>query len=183
MNRFRSAIFLTLASAAALIGCGKSEALQGEQKVKNEAAHGATALAAKGFTDEEGRIVTPAETPNTSPLTSCTELEQRGPSKDVLIDDFLAAYPHDIFNPAKVEAFALTPAELDDVVANLACAAGLSGYGPDVAESALALFASKRYGNPAMAALRRHSDGDDVKARSARTFAGQMVDYLKEPTE
>ncbi len=152
---------LSMVAAIVSVGCSNGVAAPTPE---NTAAHQSAAV---------------AKTPKTLSLSSCRELQLKGISKEVLIDEFLTSYPQEIFDPRKVERFVLTAAELDDVVANLGCAAGLSGYGPDVPEAALALFESKRYGKAAMLALRRNAVGNSVKAKAAREFADQMAAYLR----
>ncbi len=116
-------------------------------------------------------------------MKNCAELREKGPSEEVMIDEFLPDFPKDLIDPAKVENFDLSPADLDKVTRNLACAAALSGFGPDVPESALALFESKRYGVDAMAGLKKQAKGSTAEAKAAAGFVEQMVAYLEGPSE
>lgn len=109
----------------------------------------------------------------------CARLARDGIAKEVLIDDFVPGYPATLIDPDQVEGQALAQADVAALVRGLACGAGTSGFGPDVADAAVALFASKRHGKGAMVALRQLGQtAKGVEGDAARRFAEQMESYL-----
>jgi hypothetical protein len=113
----------------------------------------------------------------------CDTLVTQGIAKSVDIGDFVPEYPSALIDPNKVESEVLTAGEIDDLVKGLSCGAGLSGFGPDVPETALALFASKAHGQKALSSLAKLRNEKTVVGMAAKDFFDQMGDYLKEPTE
>lgn len=95
---------------------------------------------------------------------------------DAMLAAFETEYPKALVDPAQVELQDVTPATLEHLVADLACLAGQIGGDPFVPEQAAALFASRRYGVAAFAAL-------DALARSgsgeAERFGVQMRAYTE----
>jgi hypothetical protein len=113
----------------------------------------------------------------------CRTLLTQGIAKSVDIGDFVPGYPNALIDSERVEKQILTADEIDDLVKGLACGAGLSGFGPDVPETALALFASKAHGQKALASFAKLRHEKTVMGMAAKDFYDQMGDYLKEPTE
>jgi hypothetical protein len=113
---------------------------------------------------------------------SCAELKAKALSEDALITDFDSQYPAELVGDDTVEKFDLNPEELEQLIRYTACIASLSS-GPDAPESALALFASKRYGSEAMKILKKHAQGSDDGAKAAQQFVEQMTSYLAGPSE
>lgn len=93
---------------------------------------------------------------------------------DAMLAAFEADYPKALVDPATVELQQLAPATLQRIVADLGCLAGQVGGDAFIPEQAVALFASRRHGAAAFAAL-------DVLARSgdaaAERFLVQMRGY------
>jgi hypothetical protein len=113
---------------------------------------------------------------------SCAELKAKALSEDALITDFDSQYPAELVGDDTVEKFDLNPLELEQLIRYTACIASLTP-GPDAPESALALFASKRYGSDAMKILKKQAQGSDESAKAAKQFVEQMTSYLAGPSE
>jgi hypothetical protein len=114
----------------------------------------------------------------------CKKLQSQGISNTVEIDEFIPGFPAALTDPARAEGETLTHSDMTDLVRGLACGAGLSGFGPDVPETALGLFESKRHGKAAMAALREMSaKASGVEGKAAKEFLDQMTSYLQPPQE
>ena len=114
-------------------------------------------------------------------LPDCAAFDAQAPDEDTAVDRFLALYPEELVSPAGAEATALSPAQLTEVVAFTACASARAGPGPDVPETALALFTSRRHGAAALAVLDWLAAGGGEDGRAARAFADQMRDFAREP--
>jgi hypothetical protein len=117
------------------------------------------------------------------PLPTCAELEASGLDASAQGDAFYERYPKELAGEDSVEQVALDEAAIGSVVGHLACAARLAGYDPVVVESGLALFASRRHGARALAALEGVATGSGAEAAGARRFAEQVRGYLAGPSE
>ncbi|OAN57143.1 hypothetical protein [Sphingomonas sp. TDK1] len=113
------------------------------------------------------------------PLPSCEDLQADGEVGSALVDAFYTRYPKALASSDSVEAVALDPAALDNVVRYLVCVAGATGYDPTIAENGLALFASKRHGSAARGSLAALARGQDPAAGAARRFQAQIAGYLQ----
>ncbi|KMO36380.1 hypothetical protein VQ02_15585 [Methylobacterium variabile] len=98
-----------------------------------------------------------------------------------LAEDFDRRYPRALAGEASVERLALDAGAIENAVGYLACVAGLTDLDVNVAEQGLALFASRRHGRAALAALDRIARGPGPEARGARAYAGQIRAYLRGP--
>lgn len=123
----------------------------------------------------------PATPPAGLPLPSCQDVQAQGLVGGALADAFYARYPKALAGEDSVEAVALDPAGLENVVHYLVCVAGATEYDPVVAENGLALFASKRHGAAARASLDALSRSADPAATAARRFRQQIAGYLEGP--
>lgn len=168
------------------IGGRPDTSATGETKIGGstvqEGACAASATNAKG-----GELMAVADGGATVAATAdaiCAKRERQGISSTVLVGEFSPEYPGALQDPVSVEQQALGADEMTDVVRTLACGAGLSGFGPDVPEAALALFASRRHGAAAMTALRQLSvGGDGIEAIAARNFLERIQSFLKAARE
>ncbi len=115
-------------------------------------------------------------------LPSCSELKAQNLSEDDLITHLENHYPAELVSVDTVEDVELSSHDLTQLTGYVACVASLTP-GPYAPESALALFASKRYGNSAMAALKKRSQGSTVEAKAAKQFVEQITAFLAGPTE
>lgn len=110
-------------------------------------------------------------------LPGCAAFEKS--SSDDGADLFEQHYPPELIDPGTVEDTTLYAADLDTVTGFAACAAAITDYEPFVADNALALFASKKHGAAAFAALQRAAVGSTFAAKAAREFSSQMREYVK----
>ncbi len=110
-------------------------------------------------------------------LPTCATLEQGSP--DTVATLFEQHYPAPLVSPDTVDDIELSVADLDSLTAFAACAAAKNDYEPFVADNASALFASKRHGAAAFAALRRAAAGSGFAADAAQEFGDQMRRYVK----
>jgi hypothetical protein len=115
------------------------------------------------------------------PLPSCAELRAAALFDSALVDAFEKRYPRALVGEASVERLALDPGQVGNAAAYLACVAGLTGLDVFVAEQGLALFASRRHGRAALAALDRIASGTGPEAAGARDYARQIRAYLRGP--
>jgi hypothetical protein len=115
-------------------------------------------------------------------LPSCTELRAKNLSEDDLITHLDNHYPSELVSDETVENVELSSDDIQQLTGYAACIALLTP-GPDAPESALALFASKRYGDTAMLTLKKQSQGTTDEAKAARQFIEQMTAYLAGPSE
>jgi hypothetical protein len=82
-----------------------------------------------------------------------------------------------------VEREKISPAEMADMTRTMACVASWNGTA-SIADSFAALFASRRHGKAAFAALAVHAKNKTATAsdrRAAQEFASQMRSYVKGP--
>ncbi|TRW17351.1 hypothetical protein [Glacieibacterium frigidum] len=93
---------------------------------------------------------------------------------DAMLAKFEAEYPKPLVSPALVEGQRIAPATLTRIVTDLSCLAAQIGGDPFVPEQAAALFASRRHGADAFAALDRLAVSDEQAAR----FRDQMKAYI-----
>jgi hypothetical protein len=168
-------VFLTVATFA-VAACNQQA--MSTQKAPTKALHA----------DKESKEMTEKPTQAETPYAIfskaiCDKLSKADIAKSVDIGDFVPGYPNALVDPETVENQILTAGEIDDLVKGLACGAGLSGFGPDVPETALSLFASKAHGQKALASLAKLRHEKTVMGMAAKDFYDQMGDYLKEPTE
>jgi hypothetical protein len=113
---------------------------------------------------------------------SCSELKAKDLSEGDLITHLDGHYPAELVSVETVENVELNSDDLTQLTGYVACVASLTP-GPDAPESALALFASKRYGNAAMAALKKQANGSSVEAKAANDFAERIAAFLRGPVE
>ncbi|SEP50712.1 hypothetical protein SAMN04487843_13929 [Methylobacterium sp. ap11] len=115
------------------------------------------------------------------PLPGCAEVRAAALVGSALVTAFETRYPPALVGEASVERLALDPGQVANAAAYLACVAGLTGLDVYVAEQGLALFASRRHGRTALAALDRIARGTGSEAGSARDHARQIRAYLRGP--
>ncbi|MEH3143808.1 MAG: hypothetical protein PGN34_00245 [Methylobacterium frigidaeris] len=115
------------------------------------------------------------------PLPTCDEVRASRLVGAALGDAFYRRYPRSLEGEGAVERVALDRGEVANVVGYLACVAGLTGYDPTVAEQGLALFASRRHGAAAFAALDGIARGGRPEAGFATAFRRQIRGYLAGP--
>ncbi|KMO36957.1 hypothetical protein [Methylobacterium aquaticum] len=115
------------------------------------------------------------------PLPGCAEVRASALLGSALVSAFERRYPPALVGEASVERLALDPGQVENAAAYLACVAGLTGLDVYVAEQGLSLFASRRHGRAALAALDRIARGTGPEAGSARDYARQIRAYLREP--
>ncbi|GJD64006.1 hypothetical protein [Methylobacterium frigidaeris] len=116
------------------------------------------------------------------PLPGCAEVRAAALFDAALVASFEKRYPPALVGEASVERLALDPGQVENAAAYLACVAGLTGFDVYVAEQGLALFASRRHGRAALAALDRIARGPGPEARGARDYARQIRAYLRGPS-
>ena len=100
---------------------------------------------------------------------------------DRLVNAFERSYPKALAGEASVERTPLGSDALARLVADLACVSSHPGADPFVPEQALALFASKRHGRAAFAALNalaRSEAASPALRSAARAFERQMRSYV-----
>lgn len=162
--------------AITTIGGRPEKSQDSETKIGHATVQENACVRAGADAQEENRMneAGPSPTLAASAETLCARLEREGIASSVLIDDFIPDYPAALKDPATVEQATLGADGMRDAVRMLTCGAGLSGFGPDVPEAALALFASRRHGGAAMTALRRLSvEGARTEAIAARNFSSR----------
>ncbi|MCF4129589.1 hypothetical protein [Methylobacterium sp. SyP6R] len=115
------------------------------------------------------------------PLPGCAEVRAAALFDSALVTAFETRYPRALVGEASVERLDLDPGQVENAAAYLACVAGLTGLDVFVAEQGLALFASRRHGRAALAALDRIARGTGPEARGARDYARQIRAYLRGP--
>lgn len=115
------------------------------------------------------------------PLPSCAEIRASALVDSALVDTFEKRYPRALVGEASVERLPLDAGQIDNAAGYLACVAGRTGLDAFVAEQGLALFASRRHGPAALAALDRIAQGGGPEARGARDYARQIRAYLRGP--
>ena len=99
-------------------------------------------------------------------------------SADAALAQFEREFPAALKDQKLIETLALNDSQLSGISAYLACLAQRSSYGPDVVETSLWLFSSKRHGKRASKLLDRLAAGKGEDAAAAREFASQIRDYL-----
>jgi len=132
-----------------------------------------------------GAIVKPAAAPTPASAAvpggyvppTCAAVRAE-PSPEGALTTFHNNFPAALEDQKLVERVTLDDRALRAISAYLACLAQRTNYEPDVAETALWLYASKRHGSRARAQLRALTmvPGDDGAA--AKEFARQIEDYL-----
>lgn len=103
------------------------------------------------------------------------------PSADAALGDFESTFPAALKDERLVETVALDDQDVRRVSAYLACLSARTAFAPDVVETSLNLFASKRNGARAREALATLAQGRGEDADAAREFAAQVTDYLAGP--
>ena len=106
---------------------------------------------------------------------TCAEV--RGQSLEEALAGFEQNFPPALRDQRLVETEVLEATQLSALTGYLACLAAQTGYAPDVAESSLWLFESKRHGAAARADLAAQGRGHGVDAAAAREFSAQITDY------
>jgi hypothetical protein len=114
-------------------------------------------------------------------LPGCERLRASGEGADALLDRHARDFPAVLVGEAEVETVELAPADLDAVAAYLSCLSGLTDGDPSVVESGLSLFASRRHGRAALAALDALARTPGLDGAAAKAFAEQVRGYLKGP--
>lgn len=113
----------------------------------------------------------------TGPLPDCAALLAERGDPEALLGQLERTYPAAYADPSRVDA-AVAADSVPLLARSLACLGGLTGYDAFVADQAVALFASRRHGAAAFAALDRMAAGGGPQAAYAREFAAQMRDYI-----
>jgi hypothetical protein len=112
----------------------------------------------------------------------CEKYDASTKINDDLADEFYAAFPKELIEANGAEKAALSPEEIDELARELTCAAALTAV-PDVPESALALFQSKKYGGKLMQAVTQLSNSKTPYAKAAKDFKERMQSYMDGPGE
>ena len=99
-------------------------------------------------------------------------------SIDAALGQFDREFPMALKDEKLVEARQLDDTQLRPIVGYLACLAARTDFGPDVAETSLWLFSSKRNGTRARSALTLLAKQSGPDAKAAVEFAKQIDGYL-----
>ncbi len=112
----------------------------------------------------------------------CDKYDASPKVNDDLADEFYAAFPKELIEAKGAENADLTQDEIDLLAKELTCAAALTAV-PDVPESALALFQSKKHGTGLMQAVTKLAASKSPYAKAARDFKDRMQSYIDGPGE
>ena len=115
------------------------------------------------------------------PVADCATLLASPADPQSLLDAFERDYPSAYADPARVDG--AVPADtVPELARSLACLAGVTSFEGFLSDQASALFASRRHGPAAFAALAAAGKGSGREADYARRFAEQMRAVIRPPT-
>ena len=133
----------------------------------------------KGYDKNTMATVLPSK--KRSKYADCNSLSLK--NADEVSDLFEKQYPTALVDVNIVDEQSLTSDDMAAIVRFAACAAAQTDFEPFVADNASALFASKKHGNAAFAALEKISRNPGFEGKAAKEFAAQMRAYAEERTE
>jgi hypothetical protein len=115
---------------------------------------------------------------------TCASLRASGYSADAHLADFEKNFPAEIIAEESVSKLDLSAEDMRSIGSYASCVTGLApNMPPEIADASLSLYASKKHGRAAFAALDSLARDGGKDANFAREFAKQMRDYIKEPSE
>jgi hypothetical protein len=115
---------------------------------------------------------------------TCASLRASGHGADAHLADFEKTFPAEIVAEESVNKLDLSAEDLRSIGSYASCVTGLTpNMPPEIADAALSLYASKKHGRAAFAALDSLARDSGKDANFAREFAKQLRDYIKEPSE
>jgi hypothetical protein len=112
----------------------------------------------------------------------CEKYDVSTKINDDLAGDFYDAFPKDLIEVNGAEKAELSSEEIDELARELTCAAALTAV-PDVPESALALFQSKKHGAKLMQAVTKLAASKSPYSKAAKDFKDRMQSYMDGPGE
>lgn len=175
---------LTFMMLVLLSACGNSEASKRKDRASDRVAagqHEAHKQTSPSHDKEQNMV---ARTASLSALPTCSQLRAEYSGKantEALLAAFNTDYPATLVNEATVEGVSISEPEMERLTAYLACVADLTDYFPEVADGALALYASKRHGAAAFHALQQHAKNSGIDGKAAQQFLEQMQHYVEGP--